>query len=251
MNQLSMGEKQLYLEFVGHATAIIDYAGFQLLVKKHLQQLLPHQMAICGLGHITPDQTVQAHKLVSFDFPTEYLKSVGTPDGGFTSPIMTRWMQTRQPQIFEDEPEAVEALPVEWLRVLRSFGMRNIASHGIHDMQGRCTTYFAFCNVPGRLGARHQKLLELTVPILHAAFIKIAHAIPALGIEPVHSGSSFTRREIELLGYLAAGKRQKEIAHGLGISEHTVRNHLGNLYLKLGVNKATKAIERGLLLGLI
>lgn len=251
MNQLTTLEKEHYLEFVGYATAISDYAGFQALVKKHLQQLLPHQMAICGLGHITAQQTVQAHKLVSFDFPTAYLKSVATPDGGFTSPIMTRWMQTRQPQIFEDDPASTENLPREWLAVLRSFGMHNIASHGMHDLQGRCTTYFAFCNIPQRLGPRHCQLLELTVPILHAAFVRVAHDIPALGIEPVQATSSFTPREIELLGYLAAGKRQKEIAHQLGISEHTVRNHLGNLYSKLGVNKATKAIERGLRLGLI
>lgn len=251
MLQLTSTEKEHYLEFIGRATAVSAYSDFYSLINNELRKLIPYSQAICGLGYITPQETVQAHKLISFDFPVEYLKAISTKDGGFTSPKMANWMQSRIPQLFEDNPEEVDALPGDWVKITRRYGLKNMASHGMHDLQGRCTSYFTFCNLPERLGERHIYLLQLVVPILHAALVKVADEVPPLGIEPVLYGKVFTPREIELLRFIANGKKKKDIALTLGISENTVRNHLNNLYAKLGVNKATQAIERGKILRLL
>ena len=59
-----------------------------------------------------------------------------------------------------------------------------------------------------------------------------------------------TARELEVLGLLAAGRSNREIADALFISSGTVRAHVGNLFSKLQVNDrtqaATLAIRRGL-----
>jgi len=58
-------------------------------------------------------------------------------------------------------------------------------------------------------------------------------------------------REVHVLRGLAAGRRNKQIAHELHISENTVKFHLQNIYQKLGVGNRTEAssvaLERGLL----
>jgi two-component system NarL family response regulator len=63
--------------------------------------------------------------------------------------------------------------------------------------------------------------------------------------------SSLTIRELEVLGMVARGLSNKEIAIFLNLSSHTVRNHLMNLMDKLGVSDRTDAVVTGVKQGLI
>ncbi len=56
--------------------------------------------------------------------------------------------------------------------------------------------------------------------------------------------SVLTPREKEVLEYLAKGMLYKEIAEQLGISFHTVRQHIGKIYEKLHVQNKTEAINK-------
>ncbi|MGZ3750298.1 MAG: response regulator [Mucilaginibacter sp.] len=51
-------------------------------------------------------------------------------------------------------------------------------------------------------------------------------------------------REKEVLEHLAKGLLYKEIADLLGISFHTVRQHIGNIYEKLHVQNKTEALNK-------
>jgi len=50
-----------------------------------------------------------------------------------------------------------------------------------------------------------------------------------------------TGRELEVLRLVAAGSRNREIAQGLVVSEHTVARHVQNILTKLGVSSRTAA----------
>ena len=60
-----------------------------------------------------------------------------------------------------------------------------------------------------------------------------------------------TPRERTVLALVADGLPNREIAHELEISEHTVKFHLASVFGKLGVSSRTEAVRRGLQLGLI
>lgn len=53
--------------------------------------------------------------------------------------------------------------------------------------------------------------------------------------------NSLTKREMEVLKCLTIGMYNKEIALKLGISERTVKNHISNLFKKIGVADRTQA----------
>ena len=53
-------------------------------------------------------------------------------------------------------------------------------------------------------------------------------------------------RESEVLGLLAKGLANKQIALALGISEHTVKFHVSSIYTKLNVTNRTEALREGL-----
>ena len=60
-----------------------------------------------------------------------------------------------------------------------------------------------------------------------------------------------TERELEVLQLLAQGLPSKTIGHRLGISEHTVKFHVGSILGKLGAASRTEAVSVALRRGLI
>jgi NarL family two-component system response regulator YdfI len=62
---------------------------------------------------------------------------------------------------------------------------------------------------------------------------------------------SLTARENDVLALVADGLPNREIAHALAISEHTVKFHLASIFGKLGVSTRTEAVQRGVRLGVI
>ena len=50
-----------------------------------------------------------------------------------------------------------------------------------------------------------------------------------------------TARELEILGHIVQSKSNKQIARSLGVSEVTVKFHLKNIFVKLGVSRRDMA----------
>jgi DNA-binding NarL/FixJ family response regulator len=62
---------------------------------------------------------------------------------------------------------------------------------------------------------------------------------------------ALTRRQLEVLRALAAGGSNAAIGARLGISEHTVRNHVHALLGKLGAANRTDAVTIAMRRGLV
>ena len=60
-----------------------------------------------------------------------------------------------------------------------------------------------------------------------------------------------SKREMEVLQYLAQGHSNQEIADQLFVSLNTIKTHLNNLYVKLDVNRRTQAVVKARELQLI
>jgi len=62
---------------------------------------------------------------------------------------------------------------------------------------------------------------------------------------------TLTTREIEVMELVAAGRRDKEIALALSISNQTARVHMKNIFAKLGVSDRTEAMGVAIRRGII
>ncbi len=89
--------------------------------------------------------------------------------------------------------------------------------------------------------------------VLPASVVEtLASPQPAPVVEPSPTGvSPLTPREIEILGMLAEGLGNKIVARRLGISDHTVKFHVGSIMSKLGASSRTEAVTLGVRRGLI
>lgn len=54
---------------------------------------------------------------------------------------------------------------------------------------------------------------------------------------------TLTPRQDLMLRMRAEGKGNKEIAHELGLSEQTVKNHIGEAFTRLNVDNVTRAMR--------
>jgi DNA-binding NarL/FixJ family response regulator len=69
------------------------------------------------------------------------------------------------------------------------------------------------------------------------AYFRQVQAGPAPEVFP-----ELTDREREVLGLIAAGRENADIAKELGVSTKTVRNHASNIFMKLQVAHRAQAI---------
>lgn len=65
------------------------------------------------------------------------------------------------------------------------------------------------------------------------------------------SDEALTTREVEVLGQIAGGNRNKDIAEQLFISEETVKVHIKHIMEKLGASDRTQAVAIGIRRGII
>ena len=70
---------------------------------------------------------------------------------------------------------------------------------------------------------------------------RVVRAIADGSTPAVPDQDRLTRREHEVLTLIAHGRSNKRIAYELGISEKTVKTHVGHLFAKLGVTDRTQA----------
>jgi LuxR family maltose regulon positive regulatory protein len=62
---------------------------------------------------------------------------------------------------------------------------------------------------------------------------------------------ALSEREIEVLGLMATGTSNSEIAQELVITVNTVKKHISNIFSKLGVRNRLHAVEQARNLGII
>ena len=80
-------------------------------------------------------------------------------------------------------------------------------------------------------------------------------AVPKLQVflpnERQQEGLGITPRELEVLGLIAQGMSNSEIAGKLFVSENTVKTHCSRVFDKLGAKRRTQAVQLGKELGLL
>jgi DNA-binding NarL/FixJ family response regulator len=101
-----------------------------------------------------------------------------------------------------------------------------------------------------RATARGESILEPSVAAkVIAEFTRVSSLVPSAQMEQLVEPLS--ERELEILGLIARGASNKEIADQLFIAEGTVKNHVTHILGKLGVRDRTQAALRARELGLL
>jgi NarL family two-component system response regulator LiaR len=106
-----------------------------------------------------------------------------------------------------------------------------------------------------RITRRRETVREMVV--VREVPVAVAAGGEARGGEPFAPNTmqqqslGITARELEILGLVAQGLSNREIAAQLFVSENTVKTHCSRAFDKLGAARRTQAVQRGKELGLL
>ncbi|MFN3480230.1 MAG: LuxR C-terminal-related transcriptional regulator [Thermodesulfovibrionales bacterium] len=221
---------------------------FDILIP--LRQIIPHEVSVCCVG----DASLKMKNIITIDYPEDFLK-IYLNKLIFDDPLIKEWLSTWKPQIWSTI--YYQKYPKQTNPYLKSlsedYNLKEGISHGFPDLEMQLATHFSFGRSPEKLEPRFAKTLEIVLPHIHQAFIRVLRREGMLSSEPQKfSGNKMlSLREIEVLKWAKEGKTNWEISKILGISERTVKFHLQNIMRKLdAVSKGhaiAKAFESGLL----
>jgi len=79
-------------------------------------------------------------------------------------------------------------------------------------------------------------------PMVAERILKQFQEMASMGFVPDKVSTPLTQREIQILSYIANGNTNKEVAHILGISDQTIKNHVSAILRKLNANDRAHAV---------
>lgn len=223
---------------------------FLFWAERDLRLLIPHQLLICGqIEFDRAGVSMRMRPLVRH----EYECASGLPDQSADEArlllsLVRGWTRSVKPQLLPQPAISVPSpMGEECPRCLPT----PLIFHGMPDTNGRGASYVVLCGVGPGTNSRHAKLLELVVPHMHMALTKLlqhqrSKPVSADTTAPAHTQamSRVSLREREVMQWLQEGKTNWEIAQILGKSEHTVKNQVRSLLLKLRVNNRAQAVAK-------
>ncbi|WP_020653528.1 LuxR C-terminal-related transcriptional regulator [Massilia niastensis] len=239
---LSKLEQEYLLRTIESGVELADLRQLFLWAQGPLQALLPHEVLLCmqldGSGQVQRSECL--HRAVLDGTSLGMLRQA-------LGPLLAQaWRAGRA------EPATLEVQegggPLASCRsLLRSSGFENVLVHGSAAREGAATV-FALFGLPFRPGARHAYFLQLLMPYLHLALLRMPAGGRLGGVRPARALSG---REVAVLERVREGCTNEEVAELLGISALTVKNHLQRVYRVLGVANRAHAVARCLELRLL
>jgi len=205
------------------------------------RQRVPHQRAIFGMA-ARHSLGFDIQQLIPLDMPGAFLDAIRGTAGTITCPVVYDWFRLRRLQQFDaEQPGAHDQTP--WLSAFRRHGFRTQIVHGHATDDGQVVSFvslYAGHTVPPAA----LPMLEIYVPAVTACLLRLLHnlAPASTADKPV----ALTRREMEIIDWIAKGKTNWEIGQILGISELTVKSHVQRLFFKTGTNTRTQLAARAL-----
>jgi transcriptional regulator EpsA len=251
---LSTIEKCHYSTTTEHLEEIVTY---------FLGSFIPHKMTVCAIGNI---ETKQHLRRIDFGCPHGMMDDMPPTFCMKNNFLLPLWKQQRTPlytTIVALDEDQLSPDQKEWCERLAGNGVHNVAMHGVLDVAGGIASFFYLGTLSEPLTEHQAEIFSMLVPHLHHVLLKVIQVNPAtipkgeyaampIDIQskqnkrPERQVCALTRRESEILKWIYHGKTNSETARILGISELTVRNHVQNLLLKLGVGNRTQAVVKAM-----
>jgi transcriptional regulator EpsA len=244
-------DKVRFSDAVEESFGIASRQQFFVWSQSSLRALIPHEILICGIEDGSR-QGMAMHKFcASRYFRQEHFTVVADPLTGLMPRMLAVAEGSRSSVIFCPFLNARGA-DDELLMLVTNNELKNLAAQLVIGTRGRFEAFYAFSRVSCELDKRLAYIIELLVPHLHNAFLRVlATEREMTDSTAQRSGRLVTPRQEEILNLIKNGKTNSEIAEVLNCSPWTIKNHVQAILRKLDSNTRTHAIARAMSLGIL
>ncbi len=154
--------------------AVRNRQAFHEVCEPALRELIGHRALLALIGKVANGQ-VSILTAINCGLPAELMRSASTGGSLADRPLIRHWLQTQQPLFVDTAVARAHASAFEREEIER-YGLGCLAIHGVVDISGAMGSYFSFCGVPHDKAQETRDRLELVVPHLHTALLRIWRA---------------------------------------------------------------------------
>jgi len=241
---LTKRELIVLLELIQRAVRLRTEAEFRELVDD-LGALFDYQFAVSGLAHKGKNGEILSCDAVTLSYPDEWIETYVLNRFDRVDPVFrvsfTDFKLTYWADAYRKYPP-----PARFVEVATDFGLCDGYVHGVKSTDGLGGSAFSFAASSLKRERRTELILEILVPHLHEALLRVLKGRTVSGKRALLS-----QREREVLQWIAKGKSTWEISLILHISENTVKFHIKNILRKLNTTTRTHAVAVAVRDGLI
>jgi transcriptional regulator EpsA len=244
-------DRERFSDAVETSFSISSRQQFFVWSQSPLQAMIPHEILICGIEDGSR-QGVSMHRFsTSRYFRQEHFDVIADPTRGLVPKLLATAEAHRSALVFCPDSGA-NGTDLDLNDLVTRNEMKNLAALLVMGTRGRFEAFYAFSRVTVAQDDRLRYIMELLVPHLHNAFIRVlATEREAAGSGGQRSGRLVTPRQQEILRLIQSGKTNSEIAEVLDCSQWTIKNHVQAILRKLDSNTRTHAISRAMSLGIL
>jgi len=219
------------------------------------QYLLGHEIMIFGVKTSDSDAFQYEYFASSRYFGDAQFTDAIELENGLISQAIRQWEKSSLPCFFTDHSKeasyknySIYSFDEDELKISE---LKNFVVHGFGDSHSKVSSVVILARLHQKPNANQAHMLELIMPHLHCALIKVASSRVGFIVNSENSTNIITKRESEILQWLYMGKTNWEISSILSISPLTVKNHVQNVLRKLDVQNRSQAVVKAAKFGLI
>ncbi|MDB5814483.1 MAG: helix-turn-helix transcriptional regulator [Rhodocyclales bacterium] len=228
--------------FEQDAHQIQTLAQFKEWTRETLRLLLPHGALVCGHGRVH-SAGVSMDYVIAVDYPPEHLNAIRNSAGGIDTPIMRRWIVSRQPQVFSPGDPWPE-VSSDWLDHFKVYRLGETLAHATVDEANCIGTYFSLHRLPEPPSSDLIDRLVQITPALHQTLMRVVrHYESTPSQNPLTLNNVvLSARESEIAGLIGIGKSNHDIARLLDLSENTIKHHVTRILDKTGCTNRARIV---------
>ena len=219
-------------------------------MQSYLAVLVPHRIAVCG-AYSRASRGLVFEGFSSLVLPDRLLDALTHADTPGLQALVDAWVQQG------GRAHSVGLTAQSPLTALRDFGISEILVHGVARPQRprELESLFLLMAPQQSTDPRAVRRLDLLLPHLHAAYLRVRAVEQSLGSDPSASNPAHTRsaggvqlstRELQILALMRHGLSNQRIGEQLTISGLTVKNHAQNIFRKLGASNRAQAVAHAM-----
>jgi transcriptional regulator EpsA len=204
-----------------------------------LQAAVPHEVLLCASFDLH-GRLLDTHVCSPVPLRDGSGAALVQAEDGVLRRVLRTWDGNGRRPLLIDAHTAVGASGPGFSDLLQAHALSNVAAHGTSGATGAVDSFFAFADVRAPLDRRMAHTVEIIVPHLRAAFLRMRRG--QVKARSLNRRFALTKREHEILQLMRHGRSNAEIGASLSISPLTVKNHVQKVLRKLGVRNRTQAV---------
>ena len=254
---LNEEQRTIFFEVILKSLRVTEHGHLFNWLQGSFQSLLGHDVMVYGIKTSEKESYQYQYLTCSRYFDDFKFNQVIQYDTGIVPQFLNLWQKRSHPLMVTHDLVELEANNYTVANfdksAMKNSELVNVIAHGFGDQSSKISTFVMFGRLSKPLNPNHAYMLELIMPHLHCALVRIASVSENTVWVPNSNrlDKKITGRESEILHWVQLGKTNWEISTILSISPLTVKNHVQNILRKLDAPNRSQAALKAAKLGLV